>query len=149
MSLNDTDDAQIQRAVGLLFSNVNLKVPEAMHAAQFSGVQSDNRALHQQVRRLYNKRFTERNATDTSPPMSAGVTKTPESAIASISGTSALVALADLASHHPPFLKQTQKTTSQTQQVRANKKAKSNHYKQAFKHVTTGYAQEKENDDDM
>jgi len=137
MPKNDTDDGRVERAVGLLLSNVTLKVPEAMRAARFLGTQSDNEALHQRVRRLHKKKLSQRNNEGT-PPRQRLI-----SLSSSDTDTSYLTAESPM-SHPPPVAKGIRRTTSQTQQHRVNKKAKSLHDRLAFKRATTRYAQEKE-----
>ena len=137
MPKNDTVDGRVERAVGLLLSNVTLKVPEAMRATRFSGTQSDNEALRQRVRRLHKKKLSQRKK--------RGNTSKTTSHLAVIIGHRHIIF--DCGISHvpsPPVAKGIRRTTSQTQQHRVKKKAKSLHDRLAFKRATTRYAQEKQ-----
>ena len=138
MPRNDTDDAWVQYAVRLLLRNPDINVPEAMRGAQFNGNQSVDKALCARVRRLHAKKLSEQQKARP-PPNLVSVTSSGD-----VSSMSEASTVPQARSIPPPISKQIRKTTSQSQQARVNKKAKTNHEKTAFKRATIRYAQEKE-----
>ena len=71
MSNKGSDDALVQAAMGILLKSPDLNVPQAMRAANFSGRQSQDQALHTaRVRRLHTRRLGDMKHPSLPPPFS-------------------------------------------------------------------------------
>ncbi len=136
-------DPRVKKAAALINCFAGLKVPEAMQAAQFSNVKSQQPTLQMQVRRLSKKTTNTLSSSTQHPPSSINLTDvSPLSFLSSSTNETAGIITKNASPN--PSMKKIRKTSSQKQQLCIKEKQDQIKYSMAHKQATRLYAIKKE-----